>query len=78
MAKVRQRALDDSFEAHPERFLRGRPKVVMPPASVSINPVQPDDDDPAPYSVVNFPTLSAAGNTETKSTLIFNDLSESG
>ncbi|MBF7053782.1 IS3 family transposase [Halomonas sp. KAO] len=78
IAEVRQRALDDSFEAHPERFLRGRPKVALPPDSVSINPVQPDDDDPAPYSVVNFPTLSAAGATATKSTLIFNDLSESG
>ncbi|WP_416139237.1 hypothetical protein ACM26W_02175 [Halomonas sp. HK25] len=52
--------------------------LAMPPASVSINPVQPDDDDPAPYSVVNFPTLSAASDTATKSTLIFNDLSESG
>ena len=78
IAEVRQRALDDSFEAHPERFLRGRPKVAMPPASVSINPVQPDDDDPAPYSVVNFPTLAAASGSATKSTLIFNDLSESG
>ncbi|WP_311946445.1 integrase core domain-containing protein, partial [Halomonas piscis] len=58
--KIRQQALDDTFEAHPERLLRGRPKVAIPPESVSINPVQPDDDDPAPYSVVNFPTLSAA------------------
>ena len=47
-------------------------------ASVSINPVQLDDDDPAPYSVVNFPTLSAASDTATKSTLIFNDASKSG
>ena len=78
IAKVRQQALDQSFEAHPGRFTRGRPKVAMPPASVSINPVQPDDDDPAPYSVVNFPTLSAADDTSTKSTLIFKDLSESG
>ena len=31
-----------------------------------------------PYSVVNFPTLSAASDTATKSTLIFNELSESG
>jgi len=28
--------------------------------------------------VVNFPTLSAASDTATKSTLIFKDLSESG
>ncbi len=78
MAEVRQRALDDSFESNPERFIQGRPAMAMPPDSVSINPVQPDDDAPSRYSVVNFPTLSAASNTATKSTLIFKDLSESG
>jgi|AntDeeMetagen681_2_1112603.scaffolds.fasta_scaffold03014_3 Transposase and inactivated derivatives len=78
IAEVRQRALDENFTVHPERFTHGRPTVAMPPASVSINPVQPDDDDPAPYSVVNFPTLSAARHTAAKSTLIFNDLYESG
>ncbi len=31
IAEFRQQALDDSFEAHPERFTRGRPKVAMPP-----------------------------------------------
>jgi putative transposase len=40
--------------------------------------VQPDDNNPSAYSVVNFPTLSAASNTAAKSTLIFKDLSESG
>jgi len=50
----------------------------MPPDSVSINPVQPDDDDPSPYSVVNLPTLTAASKTAAKSTLIFKDSSESG
>ena len=78
LAETRQQALDDAFKAHPERFPRGCPEVAMPPASVSINPVQPDDDDPAPYSVVNFPTLPAASHTAAKSTLIFNDLSKSG
>lgn len=78
IAEVRQRALDESFKAHPERFTRGRPKVAMPPASVSINPVQPDDNDPALYSVVNIPTLLAASHTAAKSTLIFTALSESG
>jgi putative transposase len=60
------------------QFSQGHPTVAMPPDSVSINPVQPDDDDPAAYSVVNFPTLSAARHTAAKSTLIFNDLYESG
>jgi hypothetical protein len=62
---------DESFEAHPDRFTHERPSVAMPPASVSINPVQRDDDDPSPYSVVNFPRLSAVSNTAAKSTLIF-------
>ena len=60
IAEIRQRALDDSFEAHPERFTRGRPKVAMPPASVSINLVQPDDDDPAPSPTVTLVGVSAA------------------
>jgi len=78
IAKVRQKALDQSFEAHPERFTRGRPKLAMPPVSIPINPVQPDDDSRVPYSVVNFSTLSAAVDTARKSTIILKDLSESG
>jgi putative transposase len=61
IAQRKQQALDASYERNPERFVRGRPKVAMPPESVSINPVVPgetgmDDDDR-----VNFPTLTAAG-----------------
>ena len=78
IAHLRQRALDARFAAHPERFPHGRATVAMPPASVSINPVQPDDNDPAPYSVVNFPTLPPASHTAAKSTLIFKDPSKSG
>jgi len=78
IAKVRQQALDQSFEAHPARSARGRPKLAMPPASIPINPVQPDDDSRVPYSVVNFSTLSAAVDTARKSTIILKDLSESG
>ena len=36
---VRQEALDDAYSEHPERFPRGAPRVRMPPASVSINPI---------------------------------------
>src|SRR5690606_14540637 len=34
---ARQRALDAAYAAHPERFVRGPPKVARPPAEVWIN-----------------------------------------
>lgn len=37
VAAVRQRALDAQYEAHPERFVRGRPVVPRPPPRVHIN-----------------------------------------
>jgi putative transposase len=36
---VRQEALDKAYKEHPERFPRGAPRVRLPPASVSINPI---------------------------------------
>jgi len=33
----RQQALDTAYEAHPERFVRGRPIVALPPERVHIN-----------------------------------------
>jgi hypothetical protein len=44
----------------PERFVRGRPVVALPPKSVAINPIAPGDHQPA-ADCVNFPTLTAAG-----------------
>jgi len=41
LAPTRQAALDAAFQAHPERFVRGCPKVRLPPSSVSINPIDP-------------------------------------
>lgn len=41
LAAHRQRALDAAYEAHPERFVRGRPSVRLPPAEVAINPIDP-------------------------------------
>jgi putative transposase len=41
LAAHRQRALDAAYDAHPERFVRGRPSVRLPPAKVSINPIDP-------------------------------------
>jgi putative transposase len=37
-AKERQVALDAAFAAHPERFVKGCPKVKLPPAAAWINP----------------------------------------
>jgi len=37
IAKVRQTALDAQYEAHPERFVRGRPILPRPPKRVHIN-----------------------------------------
>lgn len=41
LATQRQRALDAAYDAHPERFVRGRPCVRLPPAKVTINPIDP-------------------------------------
>lgn len=41
LAPVRQAALDAAFAAHPERFVRGRSRLPLPPDSVSINPITP-------------------------------------
>ena len=42
VAARRQEALRSAFEAHPERFVRGLPRVRRPPHSVVINPVEPE------------------------------------
>ena len=49
---VRQAALDEAYQAHPERFPRGAPRVALPPREVSINPMTSTaialaDDTPA-------------------------------
>jgi putative transposase len=41
LAAQRQRALDAAYAEHPERFVRGRPSVRLPPAKVAINPIDP-------------------------------------
>lgn len=61
VAKQKQQALDAMYERYPERFVKGRPHVVMPPLSVAINPVVPDENGNVVEERVNFPTLAAAG-----------------
>lgn len=41
LAQTRQLALDAAYDAHPERFVRGRPAVRLPPSKVTINPLDP-------------------------------------
>ncbi len=60
VAEQKQQALDTRYARTPERFVRGRPVVALPPNSVAINPITPGDDQPA-ADCVNFPTLTAAG-----------------
>ena len=61
VAKDKQRALDERYRQSPERFVKGRPMVSMPPTSVAINPIVPDNDGTVAVDRVNFPTLTAAG-----------------
>lgn len=69
IAQVRQQALAAQFEHHPERFVKGPPKVAMPPKSVFINPIQPEDEHEQITTAVNFPTLPAARESQLKYTL---------
>ncbi len=41
LAGMRQAGLDAVYAAHPERFVRGPPKVARPPDVVAINPLEP-------------------------------------
>lgn len=61
IAKTRQHALDERYAQNPERFVKGAPRVTMPPSSVAINPVVPDETGNIIDDRVNFPTLTAAG-----------------
>jgi len=60
--RARQLALDKRCAMNPERFVRGRPTVPMPPTSVALNRVEPAADGEVGVDErVNFPTLAAAG-----------------
>jgi putative transposase len=61
VARDKQKALDERCAQNPERFVRGRPVVRLPPATVAINPILAGDDGNILNDRVNFPTLTAAG-----------------
>jgi putative transposase len=43
LAAIRQHALDAAFNAHPQRFVRGRSRVRLPPAKVVLTPIDPGE-----------------------------------
>jgi putative transposase len=60
---VRQAALDDAYQAHPERFPHGPPRVALPPAVVHINPLLADAFDvhaPPSSHAVSVPSSDLA------------------
>lgn len=61
IAQIKQEALDRRFTLNPERFVRGRPMVKMPPQEVAINPISKEQLEDGVADTVNFPTLHAAG-----------------
>lgn len=66
---ARQQTLANQYERYPERFVQGKPRAKTPPASVTINPIQPNDDGEYADAAVNFPTLPAARESKLKYTL---------
>lgn len=62
VAKQKQQALNARFEMNPERFVKGRPTIKLPPTFVAINPIAAEEATESGVSDrVNFPTLTAAG-----------------
>lgn len=61
IAKTKQAALDHRYRLNPERFVKGRPLVKMPPTEVAINPISDDQIADGVLDAVNYPTLHAAG-----------------
>jgi putative transposase len=55
LRRHRQRAVDDAYDAHPERFVRGRPYVRLPPAKVAINPIDPGTPLQTAAELINAP-----------------------
>lgn len=71
VAQRRQDAMDRAYQAHPERFVRGAPRVRRPPAEVSINPLLSAAEmspDPTPTNALgrdsNVPTVPARVDRE--------------
>ena len=66
IAEQKQRVLDARYEQTPERFVKGRPRVTLPPTCVAINPILAEQGGEVMADHVNFPTLTAAGHLSQK------------
>jgi putative transposase len=71
LAAQREHVLLRQYALHPERFVRGIPKLRIPPPQVAINPIWKEDGTIDTASAANFPTLTAA-KPNGKSMLISN------
>jgi putative transposase len=60
---IRQAALDEAYQARPERFSHGPPRVALPPSEVSINPVTSS-------AIVLGPEVSAPETSRSDETLL--------
>ena len=72
VAQAKQAALDERYALNPERFVKGRPQVKIPPIEVAINPISTEDIADGVIDAVNFPTLHAAGYQENTHKLLIN------
>lgn len=69
IAEQKQQVLDARYLRNPERFVKGRPLVKLPPSYVAINPISVEPGQENIDDRVNFPTLTAAGYVSTKKML---------
>ena len=65
VAITKQKALEKHYILHPERFVKGKPRLPLPEETVYINPMVMDDGAIDPEAAVNFPTLKRAKNNLT-------------
>jgi putative transposase len=65
----RQQALDAAYQAHPERFPRGRPLVGQLPKEVGINLPRPSVDEPTTATAEAQPAATPASRARSEATL---------
>ena len=72
VAQAKQLALDAQYAQHPERFVAGPSTAELPPASVVVNPVTPEQIAAGATEKVNFPTLPRVTAAQRKYALSLN------
>jgi putative transposase len=61
--QARRATLAAAHARHPERFVKGAPRLPMPPSAVTINsPIPPPKEAPKPIISTPFPTLNSHTN----------------